>query len=376
MSEPADDDYSMRYDESAAETIPATARSERSRERERERERDKQREDEGELEPESERGKANSERDASASVAVDATLVNALYSRLKRGGYISQVKTQLRNRIVEELRERALTRKAVSKQEVVPSDSISVRVANSIVLQHLQACAYEYTVSVFVPESGLDGAVQAVSSAELLDLLRVERDSKVAKQLQAAGDRQFLLSLVRLMLEAVGSSHRPAAEPLDSRPEPADSHKQPSQRRKTLAEKFDEIDRAYEAKFARPSHETDFADEQVRRKLENEFEERFRKAFEFETARFRELELERVRKEQFERYRQDLERAKRATREEFESKLRAESEAFRAQTEKIRAEADARERELFVSRQKLLADTSILTDRHSTLDRDRELFEK
>jgi len=66
------------------------------------------------------------------------------------------LKSQLRNRLIAELQETAgqagLT--AEHDQSAVP-DNLFELAANSLVADHLKRCKYEYSLSVFLPESGL-----------------------------------------------------------------------------------------------------------------------------------------------------------------------------------------------------------------------------
>lgn len=69
---------------------------------------------------------------------------------------VFSMQTQLRNQLIRELKHPLL-----SGAETVPgpasskSTSLLVSAANTIVADYLQTCGYEYSLSVFYPESGL-----------------------------------------------------------------------------------------------------------------------------------------------------------------------------------------------------------------------------
>lgn len=64
------------------------------------------------------------------------------------------LQTQLRNQLIQELKHPYLPGETLSK--LVPENSSVVEIAsNSLIIQHLQNSGYEYTLSVFYPESGM-----------------------------------------------------------------------------------------------------------------------------------------------------------------------------------------------------------------------------
>lgn len=64
--------------------------------------------------------------------------------------------TQLRNQLIHELMHPILNGEL--QPQAVPNDdsSLLITASNSLVADHLQRCGYEYSLSVFFPESGLE----------------------------------------------------------------------------------------------------------------------------------------------------------------------------------------------------------------------------
>lgn len=80
--------------------------------------------------------------------------------------------TQLRNQLIHELMHPILNGELQPQAVQSEDSSLLITASNSLVADHLQRCGYEYSLSVFFPESGLEK--KKVSSAIYLfeDLLK------------------------------------------------------------------------------------------------------------------------------------------------------------------------------------------------------------
>ncbi|KAJ7407674.1 Oral-facial-digital syndrome 1 protein [Willisornis vidua] len=98
-----------------------------------------------------------------------------LYQTFKSRGVLDTLKTQLRNQLIHELMHPILSGEL--QPQTVPSDdsSLLVTASNTLVADHLQRCGYEYSLSVFFPESGLEkkkaSGTQKENKAEKLQLI-------------------------------------------------------------------------------------------------------------------------------------------------------------------------------------------------------------
>ena len=63
------------------------------------------------------------------------------------------LQSQLRCRLVQELRRSANGGGESPAPGATPTFSLALQVANSIVAEHLRGCGYEYSLSTFLPES-------------------------------------------------------------------------------------------------------------------------------------------------------------------------------------------------------------------------------
>ena len=62
---------------------------------------------------------------------------------------------QVRNQLIHELMHPVLNGKVQSPSTSVEESCLLIEASNFLVASHLQRCGYEYSLSVFLPESGL-----------------------------------------------------------------------------------------------------------------------------------------------------------------------------------------------------------------------------
>uniref|UniRef100_A0A4X1TAI5 Uncharacterized protein n=1 Tax=Sus scrofa TaxID=9823 RepID=A0A4X1TAI5_PIG len=80
-----------------------------------------------------------------------------LYQTFKDHGILDTLKTELRNHLIHELMHPALSGPHPLKPPsiAVEGSVLLIGASNSLVADHLRRCGYEYSLSVFFPESGL-----------------------------------------------------------------------------------------------------------------------------------------------------------------------------------------------------------------------------
>lgn len=90
-----------------------------------------------------------------ADVLSQDELRKKLYQTFKDRGILDTLKTQLRNQLIHELMHPVLSGELQPRSISVEGSSLLIGASNSLVADHLQRCGYEYSLSVFFPESGL-----------------------------------------------------------------------------------------------------------------------------------------------------------------------------------------------------------------------------
>ena len=78
-----------------------------------------------------------------------------LYQTFKDRGVLDTLQTQLRNQLIHELMHPVLSGEVKPPSISVEGSALLIGASNSLVADHLQRCGYEYSLSVFFPESGL-----------------------------------------------------------------------------------------------------------------------------------------------------------------------------------------------------------------------------
>ncbi|XP_070606897.1 centriole and centriolar satellite protein OFD1 isoform X2 [Erythrolamprus reginae] len=79
-----------------------------------------------------------------------------LYQTFKNRGVLDTLKMQLRKQLIHELMNPVLCREILPKATSSECSSLIIVACNSLVADHLRRCGYEYSLSVFYPESGLE----------------------------------------------------------------------------------------------------------------------------------------------------------------------------------------------------------------------------
>ncbi|XP_017939508.1 oral-facial-digital syndrome 1 protein isoform X2 [Manacus vitellinus] len=121
-----------------------------------------------------------------------------LYQTFKSRGVLDTLKTQLRNQLIHELMHPILSGEL--QPQTVPSDdsSLLITASNSLVADHLQRCGYEYSLSVFFPESGLEKK-KLWTMQDLLHLMRISPKSSLYKSLTSGTQKEnkgFLMQIL------------------------------------------------------------------------------------------------------------------------------------------------------------------------------------
>uniref|UniRef100_A0A670YA22 Uncharacterized protein n=1 Tax=Pseudonaja textilis TaxID=8673 RepID=A0A670YA22_PSETE len=105
-----------------------------------------------------------------------------LYQTFKNRGVLDTLKMQLRKQLIHELMNPVLCREILPKVTSSECSSLIIIACNSLVADHLRRCGYEYSLSVFYPESGLEKDKE-LSIQDLLQLIRINPTSDLYKML-------------------------------------------------------------------------------------------------------------------------------------------------------------------------------------------------
>ncbi|XP_015416367.1 PREDICTED: oral-facial-digital syndrome 1 protein isoform X4 [Myotis davidii] len=127
-----------------------------------------------------------------------------LYQTFKDRGILDSLKTQLRKQLIQELMQPVLSGEMRPSSISVEGSALLIGASNSLVADHLQRCGYEYSLSVFFPESGL-AEEKVFTMQDLLQLIKIKPESSLYKSLVSGFDKEnkkgFLVEFLKEMAE-------------------------------------------------------------------------------------------------------------------------------------------------------------------------------
>lgn len=290
-----------------------------------------------------------------------------LYQTFKDRGILDTLKTQLRNQLIHELMHPVLSGEVKPPSISVEGSALLIGASNSLVADHLQRCGYEYSLSVFFPESGL-AKEKIFTMQDLLQLIRINPSSSLYKSLISGFDKENQKGFLMSFLKELAEYHQ-TKESRDMETQTSTTF--PSQ--VSLAEKFQLIDDQFAEAF--PHHPKL---ESLETKL-NEYKKEIQHQLQVEMCQklkyFREAEITKVKMEEKRKYEKELAEF----RNEFERTCQAKNEALISQEkntlERIKKHQEMETKEIYAQRQLLLNDIDLLRGREAELKERIEAFE-
>ncbi|XP_006835758.1 PREDICTED: oral-facial-digital syndrome 1 protein [Chrysochloris asiatica] len=290
-----------------------------------------------------------------------------LYQTFKDRGILDTLKTQLRNQLIHELMRPVLSGELKPQSIPVEGSALLIGASNSLVANHLQRCGYEYSLSVFYPESGL-AKEKVFSMQDMLQLIKIHPASSLYKSLISGFEQEnqkgFLLQFLKEMVDY----HQPKEScDVETQTSPAFPN------RDSLAEKLRLIDDQFaDARSQRPKLDS------LERKLneyKREMEQQLRAEMVQKLKYFKDTELAKVKMEERRKYEKELA----AFQNDFERACQAKSDALIAREkstlERIQKHQEIETKEIYAQRQVLLKDIDLLRGREAELKQRIEAFE-
>ncbi|NXS19323.1 OFD1 protein, partial [Mystacornis crossleyi] len=274
--------------------------------------------------------------------------------------------TQLRNQLIHELMHPILTGEL--QPQMVPSEdsSILITASNSLVADHLERCGYEYSLSVFFPESGLEKK-KLWTMQDLLQLMRINPKSSLYKSLTSGTRKenkgflmQILIGLTEHHLNRV--THNTETQTTSVPPY-----------RESLAEKLQLIDEQFADSY--PQHQKFESLEvklnEYRKEIEKQLQEEMRQKLEH----FKEVEIAKIKMEEKAQTQKEISEL----RHELEKTHQAKSEALISREknaiERLQKQQEIEAKEVYTQRQSLLKDIEAIRAREAELKQRMEAFE-
>ncbi|NXL87919.1 OFD1 protein, partial [Alectura lathami] len=274
--------------------------------------------------------------------------------------------TQLRKQLIQDLMHPILSGELQPQTVTSEDGSLLVTASNSLVADHLQRCGYEYSLSVFFPESGLEKR-KLLSVQDLLQLMRINPKSSFYKSLTSGTQKKnkgFLMQILTGLTE-----HHLSKEGHDTETQTASV---PAYR-ESLAEKLQLIDEQFAGSY--PQHHKYESLEVKLHEYRKEVEKQLQAEMSQKLEHFKEVEIAKIKMEEkaqtqkeISELRYELERAHQAKAEALISR---EKNAI----ERLQKQQEIEAKEVYAQRQSLLKDIEVLRTREAELKQRIEAFE-
>ncbi|XP_072705526.1 centriole and centriolar satellite protein OFD1 isoform X2 [Ciconia boyciana] len=278
-----------------------------------------------------------------------------LYQTFKNRGVLDTLKTQLRNQLIHELMHPILSGEL--QPQAVPNDdsSLLITASNSLVADHLQRCGYEYSLSVFFPESGLEKK-KLWTMQDLLQLMRINPKSSLYKSLTSGTrkeNKEHYLNKETHDTETQTTSVPPYRE--------------------SLAEKLQLIDEQFADSY--PQHQKYESLEVKLHEYRKEIEKQLQAEMCQKLEHFKEVEIAKIKMEEKVQTQKEISEL----RHELERTHQAKSEALISREknaiERLQKQQEIEAKEVYVQRQSLLKDIEVIRTREAELKQRIEAFE-
>ncbi|KAK5861078.1 hypothetical protein PBY51_022498 [Eleginops maclovinus] len=291
-----------------------------------------------------------------------------LYQTFKSKGVLDTLKTQLRNQLIQELKHPPLTGgEPVPRTIPGRSEPLLVSACNSIVYDHLRTSGYEYTLSVFCPESGLCKD-KVLTTVDLLQLLKMSPESALYRSLSSSkenNDRGFLISLLaQLTHHYTHSLGQDADTQTSSKASCGDS----------LVEKMQMIDKEYES--FNYSGEKWFTLESKLTAHRKEIEAQLHAEMKTKMQHFKDVELATVQMEEKAKFHKEFDKLKQDLERTYEMKAKALMEREKNAIDRLQKQQEIEEKNVYMQRQSVLKEIDTVRNRENELRMRMEAFEK
>uniref|UniRef100_A0A2I3HQB8 Uncharacterized protein n=1 Tax=Nomascus leucogenys TaxID=61853 RepID=A0A2I3HQB8_NOMLE len=289
-----------------------------------------------------------------------------LYQTFKDRGILDTLKTQLRNQLIHELMHPVLSGELQPRSISVQGSSLLISASNSLVADHLQRCGYEYSLSVFFPESGL-AKEKVFTMQDLLQLIKINPTSSLYKSLVSGADKENQKGFLMHFLKELAEYHQ-AKESCNMGTQTSLTFS-----RDSLAEKLQLIDDQFADAYPQciKFESLEIKLNEYKREIEEQLQAEICQKLKF----FKDTEIGKIKMEAKKKYEKKLA----VFQNDFEKACQAKSEALvireKSTLERIQKHQEIETKEIYAQRQLLLKDMDLLRGREAELKQRVEAFE-
>uniref|UniRef100_A0A8C2ZUE1 OFD1 centriole and centriolar satellite protein n=1 Tax=Cyclopterus lumpus TaxID=8103 RepID=A0A8C2ZUE1_CYCLU len=281
-----------------------------------------------------------------------------LYQTFKNKGLLDTLKTQLRNQLIQELKQPPLAGgKPVPRPVHVRSEPLLVSACNSIVADHLRTSGYEYSLSVFYPESGLcKDKVSTCTCLMCCSLMSKEHHSR---------SRWFLINLLKHLTHHYTRS---PCHDADTQTTSIASYGE------SLVEKMKIIDKEYESFNC--SGDKWFSYQSKLAAYKKEIDAQLQAEMNTKMQHFKDVEIATVKMEEKATFHKEFDKMKKELERTYELKAKALMEREKNAIDRLQKQQEIEERNVYMQRQSVLKEIETVRNRENELRIRTEAFEK
>ncbi|XP_038149327.1 oral-facial-digital syndrome 1 protein homolog isoform X1 [Cyprinodon tularosa] len=289
-----------------------------------------------------------------------------LYRTFKNNGVLDRLKVQLRNQLIQELNH-PLSRG--QNPGPVPlngtSETLLLSACNSMVADHLRTLGYEYTLSVFCPESGLSND-KILKKEDLLRILNLSPSSAIFTSMlnKENSDKGFLFSLLAGLAHHSTHSLR---HDVDTQTTSLASYGE------SLVDKMKMIDKRYESLAL--GEDKIFPLQSKLSAYKKEIEAQKEAEMKAKLKHFKDVEIAKVRMEEKSKFNEEFEKLKQELERTYEMKAMALMEREKNAIERLQKQQEIEEKNIYMHRQSLLKEIETQRSRDNELRMRMEAFE-
>ncbi|XP_037542409.1 oral-facial-digital syndrome 1 protein homolog [Nematolebias whitei] len=287
-----------------------------------------------------------------------------LYQTFKSKGVLDALKAQLRNQLVQELKYVPWTgQDPVPRPVAVKTKPVLLSACNSIVADHLLTCGYEYTLSVFYPESGLSKD-QVLKKEDLFQLLKIN-PALSSFTVNKYNDKGFLLSLLTQLTSSYPHS---LYHDVETQTDSSSSYGE------SLVEKMKMIDKEYQGLSS--SEDKVFYFQSKLAAYRKEAEAQMEAEMNAKLQHFKEVEIAKVRMEEKAKFHTEFDTLKQELERTYEMKAKALMAREKNSIDRMQKQQEIEEKNIYMQRQSVLKEIESLRNREKELRLRMEAFEQ
>ncbi|XP_053295688.1 centriole and centriolar satellite protein ofd1 [Pleuronectes platessa] len=291
-----------------------------------------------------------------------------LYQTFKNKGVLDTLKTQLRNQLIQELKHRPLTGgEPVPRPVPGKSEPLLVTACNSIVADHLSSSGYEYTLSVFYPESSLCKE-KVFTKENLLQLLKISPESSLYRSLSSNKDNKDKGFLISLLTQLTHHHTHGLCHDADTQTTSTACYGE------SLVDKMKMIDKEYENLSC--SGDKWFPLESKLAAYRKEIEAQLQAEMSTQLQHFKDVEIAKVKMEEKSKFHKEFDKLKQGMDRTYEMKIKALMEREKNAIDRLQKQQEIEEKNMYMQRQLFLKEIETQRNRENELRMRMEAFEK